>query len=89
MPWVDSKKVSRNVDINIAGHSAWKELLVSDSATGEIIVEKKFYKADFGTMMKDPTYKPFIDKVIDCAYSSNAMISDEQEEVYTDDGGEN
>jgi recombination protein RecA len=89
MSWGD-KKSARNVDIAISGHSAWKELLVSDSATGEIIAEKKFYKADFGDIMKDPAYKPFIDKVIDCAYVVNG--SDEvdatevlEDEEYTDD----
>jgi hypothetical protein len=87
MPWGD-KKSPRNVDIAIAGHGAWKELLVSDSATGEIIAEKKFYKADFGGIMSDPTYKPFIDKIIDCAYTSGGNVSDEQEEVFTDDGGD-
>jgi recombination protein RecA len=87
MPWGD-KKSPRSVDISISGHAAWKELLVSDSATGEIIAEKKFYKADFGVIMNDPTYKPFIDKVIDCAYTSGGNVSDEQEEVFTDDGGD-
>jgi recombination protein RecA len=55
--------------INVSGTSAWKELVVSDESTGEIILEKKFYKADFGDLMKDPLYKPFLDKVIEAAYT--------------------
>ena len=91
MSWTDSKKVTRDVDVSIAGTSSWKELVVSDSSTGEIIVEKKFYKNDFGDVMRDPAYKPFVDKVIDCALITNGqddmeeVESDEDEETTTDD----
>ena len=37
-----------------------------------VLIEKKFYKAAFDEVMKDPIYKPFIDKVIDEAYSIKA-----------------
>lgn len=86
MSWTDTKKVTRNVDISIAGTSSWKELVVSDSSTGEIIVEKKFYKNDFGEIMKDPLYKPFVDKVIDCSLVMNGQ--DDAEEVETDEDEE-
>lgn len=91
MSWTDSKKVTRDVDVSIAGTSSWKELVVSDSSTGEIIVEKKFYKNDFGDVMRDPAYKPFVDKVIDCALITNGQDDmeevepDEDEETTTDD----
>lgn len=56
-------------DINIEGTGSWKLLRVSDSATGEVIVEKKFYKAEFGDVMKDPKTAPWVTKAIDAVYS--------------------
>ena len=37
----------------ISGEGAWKELSISSETTGEILISKKFYKADFGDVMKD------------------------------------
>jgi recombination protein RecA len=56
------------VEIKVSGDGGWKDLVVSDVKTGEVLVEKKFHKGDFGDMMKDPQYKPFIDRAIDAAY---------------------
>lgn len=85
LSWIDDKKVTREVEISISGTGAWKELLVSDSSTGEVILEKKFYKSEFGEIMKNPTYKPFVDKVIDCALTSGDLSSSD---VSEDDGDE-
>ena len=63
------KNGASKAKINVSGTGAWKELVVSDESTGEIILEKKFYKADFGDLMKDPLYKPFLDKAIESAYT--------------------
>lgn len=60
---------STTVKIKIQGTGAWKELVVNDVETGEVILEKKFYKSEFGNLMKDPTYKPYIDKVIEDTYT--------------------
>ena len=46
--------------INISGEGAWKELSVVNEKTGEVVVEKKFYKSEFGGLMKDTVYGPFI-----------------------------
>lgn len=62
-------KSSKKLEISITGSSAWKQLLVSDVTTGEIVVDKKFYKNDFGEIMKDPQYKKYVDKVIDATYT--------------------
>ena len=40
--------------VAITGTSAWKSLIVNDSKTGEVILEKKFYKADFDEILKNP-----------------------------------
>lgn len=63
------EKQKRKIHIDISGTGAWKELTVSDIENGEVYVTKKFYKAEFGEIMKDPLYKPFVDKAIDAAYT--------------------
>lgn len=57
----DGKKMS------ISGTSAWKELNVIDVKTGEAIVSKKFYKAEFGDVQRDPKYKQYVDTIVDIA----------------------
>jgi recombination protein RecA len=51
--------------LSISGINAWKELTVTNAKTGEVLVNKKFYKADFGEIMRDPQYKSYIDDIID------------------------
>lgn len=63
------KDGKRKAEVSISGTSAWKELTVSDATTGEILVEKKFYKNDFDKIMTDPAYKPFVDKAIEATYT--------------------
>lgn len=50
--WCDEHKFANvsGKQISISGSGAWKELKVIDSATGEVIVEKKFYKSEFGDL---------------------------------------
>src|SRR3990167_4478875 len=73
-----------NVEVGISGTGAWKLLSVNDATTGEVIKDKKFYKADFNVIMNDPEHKPFVDAVIDAAYSidygSVQPLSDEERE---------
>jgi len=53
--------------ICISGTSSWKKLIVADATTGEVTVEKKFYKADFGEVWKDPAYYKYIEALLqDC-----------------------
>ena len=52
--------------IEVSGAGAWKNLIVY-SPEGELIIEKKFYKSDFGNIMKDPQYKKYTDMLIDAA----------------------
>lgn len=58
----------RNLKICVSGTGGWKLLEVSDQATSELLLEKSFHKSDFGDLMKDPTYKPFLDKAIEATY---------------------
>lgn len=87
----DSKGNVSKVDISVAGTSAWKEFKVSDVETGEIFLEKKFYKSEFGDMIKDPLYKPWLDKVIEATYVSHggdAVSGDDGESPSDDEGDE-
>jgi len=52
-----------NHQVAIEGTAAWKTMKVTNEK-GENIIEKKFYKADFGEMWKDPLYKPWIDGLL-------------------------
>jgi recombination protein RecA len=52
-----------NHQVAIEGTGAWKTMKVTNEK-GENIIEKKFYKADFGEMWKDPLYKPWIDGLL-------------------------
>lgn len=61
----------KKLELSITGTGAWKSLTISSAETGEVIMEKKFYKNDFADLMVDPEYKPFIDRVIEAAYTLN------------------
>jgi recombination protein RecA len=53
--------------IEVSGTGAWKLLQVADATTGELIIEKKFYKADFDQVIQDSRYSPYIDALLECA----------------------
>ena len=41
--------------------------MVSDVKTGEVLVDKKFYKADFDKVMTDPEFSPYVDALLEKA----------------------
>lgn len=53
---------------SIEGTGAWKEWKGVDASTGEVVFEKKFYKADFDKLLKDPQYKEYFDGLMDAAF---------------------
>ena len=53
--------------IELAGTGAWKTLLVHNQKTGEVLVEKKFYKADFEEILSDPEYSIYCDLLLERA----------------------
>lgn len=59
-----SASIPGGKDVTISGTGAWKSLMVNDTKTGEVILEKKFYKADFGDVWKDPEFKGYIDALL-------------------------
>ncbi len=56
-----------NYHIEVSGNGAWKNLLVSTRDTGEIIVDKKFYKADFDQIISHPEFGQYIDMLLEKA----------------------
>lgn len=85
----DFGALERNgVNINVTGTGAWKDLTVSDSKTGEVLKSKKFYKADFGDVMKDPEYMPFVNELIEATYvlDINNSTADNGESGDSDEG---
>ena len=56
-----------NYHIEIGGNGAWKNLVVSALDTGEVIIDKKFYKADFNQIIEDPEYSQYVDMLLERA----------------------
>jgi recombination protein RecA len=61
----DHEVIRDGHQVSVTGTGAWKELQVTDTKTGEVLIEKKFYKSEFGTLMKDKQYAPFLLEALD------------------------
>tara|TARA_Y100000992_G_scaffold293687_1_gene252592 strand:- start:439 stop:1617 length:1179 start_codon:yes stop_codon:yes gene_type:complete len=62
--------------IEMSGTGAWKKLTVYSQDTGEVLVEKKFYKADFCDVVNDPEYGPYIEAMLE-----DALVRKSQQSV--------
>lgn len=73
--------------INVLGEGAWKELLVMDEKTGEEIVNKKFYKSEFGDIINDEKYKKYVMLAIDTALIINPGVIEKiiEDEITSDE----
>lgn len=85
---VDAKGNKIEVEAKLDGGNTWKELIVNDAKTGEVVVTKKFYKDGFGDIMKDLQYKPYVDKIIEATYTLNTSSDGEHNEGETPDSDE-
>ena len=78
---IDGKKVE------IHGAGAWKNLTVSSEATGDVFIDKKFYKSDFNEIMTDPLYANYIDDLLErvmmrkCSTDTADIDAESYEEV--------
>ena len=61
--------------VEVNGNGAWKHLNVS-TLDGEVVFEKKFYKADFYKIMRSPETKPYVDGLLEKAMVK-ARVTDE------------
>lgn len=62
-------EIDNGKEISITGTSSWKSLNIVDAATGEVITEKKFYKADFDEILESPEFSPYCNFLIDKAFT--------------------
>lgn len=53
--------------VEVSGTGAYKTFSVVDSTTGQVLIEKKFYKREFDKILNDPAYKETLDELIDVA----------------------
>ena len=65
-----------NKVVAVAGTGAWKTLNVSDAKTGEVYIEKKFYKADFEEIMNDPEFSGYVDDLLADALIRNVNLNE-------------
>jgi len=87
---VNPKDGKRKCELSISGTQAWRQLQVSDAETGEVLLEKKFTKSSFDEIMADPLYKPYVDRIIEAAYTmvTGQVTHEEGESPATDEGDE-
>lgn len=71
------KQLKEKVKICITGDAAWKELTVVGQETGEVFVSKKFYKAEFGDMLRGDEYGSYLSTLLDFALT----VMNDQDEI--------
>ena len=54
-----------NYQIEVSGTGQWKKLIVVDSATGEIICDKKFRKKEFDQVISHSEYGPYVEDLLE------------------------
>jgi len=54
-------------EVSLSGAGSWKCLTITDTETGEILVEKKFHKPKFNEIMRNPEYASYIDDLLEVA----------------------
>jgi recombination protein RecA len=54
-----------NKAICVSGDGAWKAFTVTDLDKGVVLIEKKFHKAEFGELLRNPDYKEYLDDLIE------------------------
>ena len=67
----------------VGGDGAWKKMLVT-APDGKVLIDRKFYKADFAELLKDKELIPWLDKLLDAVYIRTAIESIDQVDIDTD-----
>ncbi len=65
-----------NYDIEVSGAGAWKNLCVTTRDSGEVIIDKKFYKADFHEIINHPEYGQYVDMLLEKAMTRKNELDD-------------
>lgn len=61
------KEIIDGNELCVSGTGAWKQFTVSSVKTGEVVVDKKFHKADFHELLTDPQYSMYLDALLERA----------------------
>lgn len=61
---------------SISGEAAWKTLSITSAKTGEVLLEKKFNKSQFGELLQDPDLKPTLEMMIEKAMVITSAINE-------------
>lgn len=73
-----------NKIICVSGDGAWKVFTVTDVDIGDVIIEKKFHKAEFGEILKTPAYTEYLESLIEAVMvrskDAGELSNDEGEE---------
>ena len=70
--------------ISVEGTGAWKTLSVKTNS-GKKVLDKKFYKTEFGELISDPEYAPYVNAVFNAAYAEvmgNSQAANLDTEAY-------
>jgi len=54
-------------EVSVSGTGSWKCLTITDTKSGEILIEKKFHKPKFNEIMTNPDYASYIDDLLEKA----------------------
>lgn len=54
-------------NVLLSGTGAWKEFIVSNAETGELIINRKFHKSKFDEILYDPKYSKYMDAMFESA----------------------
>ena len=54
-----------NKIICVSGEGSWKVFTVTDVDLGDVIIEKKFHKSEFGEILKTPAYAGYLESLIE------------------------
>lgn len=65
----------------VEGTSGWKTLRVVDVETGEVFIEKKFTKTQFGEVLEDPEYNVILEDLLEQALTINLQAAPGEEAV--------
>jgi recombination protein RecA len=60
-------------EISVSGTGTWKQLRVTDSKTGEILHEKKFYKTAFDEVIDDDVLGVYVDQLLEKTFVRSSM----------------
>jgi len=64
-------------EVCVSGTGSWKSLIVSSGETGEVVLEKKFYKTEFDKILADPEFSPYLDVLLERAMVKKLSDSSE------------